>query len=245
MVSPEEAQRLEMFRSGGHATPEYAADYYGLPWPMAAPATAAFGKYRESLRHRADLSDGTVPRYELEGFMLRARALPRKWMAARLGMTTASLENLLGKLDDFGMATSRYQVYGEFVAEALSEDLVRYLPGLRFRTFSDHDSYCARLHEEVRRAGVAVEELWCETSLRIGEFPRRYAMHFDCLTLQPLSTMHSAWLDFRKPLRLPPDRCSKLFYVENADELRPWVAGSAEPDDLDQYRQFLAGTHHG
>ena len=52
------------------------------------------------------------------------------------------------------------------------------------------------------------------------------------------------WLDFRKPLNLAPDRCSKLLYVENHDVLRPYCAGTQEPDDLQQYAQILAEEQH-
>jgi hypothetical protein len=160
-------------------------------------------------------------------------------------MDEASLAELLGKLDEFGMQPTRYVVGSEFVAEALSEDLTRYVPKLRFRTFGNHNSFCERLHVELQNAvGIKVTPLFCATSTRLGEYPRRYALYFDCLTLEPLSAGHSAWLDFRKPLNLGPDRCSRLFYVENRDALRTFTAGRAEPDRLEMYEQFLAGGHH-
>jgi hypothetical protein len=74
---------------------------------------------------------------------------------------------------------------------------------MRFRTFGDHNAYCERLHAELRKAGIQIEQkeqLFCATSTKLEEYPRRFAMHFDCLTFEPLSTKHSVWLDFRKPL---------------------------------------------
>jgi hypothetical protein len=70
-------------------------------------------------------------------------------------------------------------------------------------------------------------------------------MHLDCLTVEPVSATHQMWLDFRKPLNLPPDRCSKLLYVENRDLLRPYCAGTQEPEDLGEYERFVELHCHG
>ena len=43
---------------------------------------------------------------------------------------------------------------------------------------------------------------------------------------------------------LAPDRCSKLLYAENRDELHDFCAGTQEPDDLERYLQFLAGGQY-
>jgi hypothetical protein len=172
--------------------------------------------------------------------------LTKKWMGARLGMSEASLDALLLKLDAFDMQVDRYRIGSEFVYESLSEDLTRYVPGLRFRTFGDHTAFCERLHAELKKViGLEVEPLFCATSNRLQEYPRRFAAHFDCLTLEALSTTHSVWLDFRKPLNLPPDRCSKLQYVENREMLRPYVAGTGEPEHLGIYERLVGSAAHG
>ncbi len=85
-----------------------------------------------------------------------------------------------------------------------------------------------------------VQPLYCATANRLEDYPRQFASNFDCITLNPVSGKHQVWLDFRKPLNLGPDRCSNLFYVENRDALRPYCAGTQEPDDLEGYVQFLA-----
>jgi hypothetical protein len=54
-------------------------------------------------------------------------------MGAKLGLTVLALERLLAKLDAFGMQRSRYELGAEFIADSLSEDLVRHVPGMRFR----------------------------------------------------------------------------------------------------------------
>lgn len=245
-MTPEQSQRFDMLRSGPCVPLEYVRDYYGLEWPLSAPAASSFESYAGTLRRRVKCPDGHLSRYELEGFMSRNDLLTKKWMGARLGMSVASLEALLSKLDEFGMQASRYVVGTEFVAESLSEDLTRHVPGLRFRTFGDHTAFCERLHVEVQKAiGLKVDRLFCTTSTRLEDYPRRFAAHFDCLTLEPLSTKHSAWLDFRKPLNLPPDRCSKLLYVENRDVLKSFSAGSGEPENLSEYERFVESAQHG
>jgi hypothetical protein len=172
--------------------------------------------------------------------------LSRKWMGARLGMAESSLNSLLLKLVDLGMQASRYDVGSGLVVESLAEDLLRHIPGLRFRTFADHTAFCEQLHAEIRKAiGLKIEPLYCATSGRLQENPCRFAAHFDCLTLEPLSTKHSTWLDFRKPPNLPPDRCSKLVYVENREDLKSYSAGTGEPDNLGEYERFVESAQHG
>ena len=50
---------------------------------------------------------------------------------------------------------------------------------------------------------------------------------------------------FIKPLNLPPDRCSKLVYVENREVLKPFSAGTGEPENLSEYERFLESAQHG
>ncbi len=203
-MTPEQSQRFEMLKSGPCIPLDYVRDYYGLTWPLIGAAASSFERYVQTLPRRVICPDGHLSRYELEGFMSRNDFLTKKWMGVRLGMSVGSLETLLSKLDVFGMQASRYLVGSEFVAESLSEELTRHVAGLRFRTFGDHTAFCERLHVELKKEiGLEVQRVFCATSDQLQEYPRRFAAHFDCLTLQPLSTKHSAWLDFRKPLNLP------------------------------------------
>lgn len=248
MMTPEQESRFQILSQSACSPGQYFQDYYGLKaWPPAAgtEAAAAFDRYRAGLRRTTACPAQTWSRYELEGFMARFDVLPRKWAGARLGMNEDSIQLVLEALGQLGLRRDRYELDTTFILEKLlHDDLIRSLPGMRFRTFGDHNGFCERLHAEFRKLGVAVTPLFCATQDRLGEYPRRYAMYFDALTLEPLSAGHSVWLDFRKPLNLPPDRCSKLFYVENRDVLRPYVAGTGEPDGLVQYEQFLAGAPH-
>lgn len=245
-MTPEQIQRFEMLKSGPCVSFGYLRDYYGIDWPLSKEGESWFTKYVGTLRMPAKCSNGCLSRYELEGFMARSELLTKKWMAARLGMEVDSLEKVLAKLDLFGMQANRYLVGTEFVAESLTDDITRHLPGLQFRTFFDHTDFCQRLHAELyKETGFQVHPLFCETSSRMREPRRRIAAHFDCLTFEPLSTKHSVWLDFRKPLNLPPDRCSKLLYVENRESLTPFIAGSGAPDGLSEYEAFMESVQHG
>jgi hypothetical protein len=242
-MNDEQQQRFDMLRSGECIPVAYVQAYYGLSWPLADNAGEAFQQYRGNLRRPKQCPDDSVSRYEIEGFMSRANVLPHKWMAARLGMMEDSLDELLGHLPQLGMQPQRYAVLPGFVAESLTEDIIRFLPGLKFKTFRDHNAYCERLHADLKQAlQFDIQRLFCATSVAMEDYPR-FSMHFDCLTLEPVSTKHSVWLDFHKPLNLAPDRCSKLFYAENRDELKPFIMGS-EPEDIGEYVAFLEGGAH-
>lgn len=246
IMTPAQEECLEMLSRGPCVTSSYVRDYYGLTWPLSEDVRPDFEAWVKQLPRRPACPEGQVSRYELESFLLQKKLVSKKWMGACLGMQVSSLEALLTRLGDIGMRRQRYVVYEELISEALSEDLAPNLPRLRFRTFSDHNSFCKWLHSELHKIlDINVQPLVCSTSVDIQEDPRQFASHFDCLTLEPLSGRHQLWLDFRKPLNLGPDRCSKLFYVENHDRLRPFCAGTREPADLEEYGRFLAGRNHG
>jgi hypothetical protein len=240
-----EQLRFDMLRQGPCVTPEYFREYYGLSWPLPADVQPDYQLWTSNLKRRHKCADGQISRYELESFLQQKRVVPKKLMGARLGMRVDSLELLLACLNDLGMRPQRYIVYPELISEALPEDIVLNLQGLKFRTFFDHNSFCTRLHAELDKVlGIKVQELFCATSDILQDYPRQFASHFDCITLTPLSGKHQVWLDFHKPLNLGPDRCSKLLYVQNHEVLRPYCAGTYEPDDLGEYRRFLEEEAH-
>ena len=241
-----EADRFDMLCRGPCVTADYVRDYYGLPWPLPEDVRQDYESWAGGLRRRPACGEGRVSRFELEAFMQQKDVIPKKWMAARLGMVPASLDEVLAGLHGIGMRAPRYVIYADLIATAFSEDIIPNLPGLKFRTFSNHNSFCERLHAELKAVlRLEVRTLFCATSDRMGEdYPRQFASHFDCVTMSPLSLKHQVWLDFRKPMNLPPDRCSKLFYAENRGALHPFAAGTREPD-VSQYEQFLAGTSCG
>jgi hypothetical protein len=244
-MTPQEEQRFNFLRSGQCVPVDYVRDYYGLQWPLEGDLLHDYGVWVGRFRRTDQCPGDAVPRYDLEAFMQQKQVVPKKWMGARLGMTVASLDRLLDRLRDIGLPPQRYIIYPQLISEALSEDLVPNLRGLRFRTFSDHNSFCGQLHAELAQIlGEPIERLFCATSDRLQEYFRQFANNFDCITVEPVSGKHQMWLDFRKPLSLSPDRCSKLFYAENHEALLPYRAGRQEPD-LELYQQFLAGQAHG
>jgi hypothetical protein len=257
-MNTQETQRFGFLRQGPYtpAPIDYVQEYYGLPWPLPAELGQNFSAWREGLptSKRSSHREGHVSRFEIEAFMEDTGVAPKKWLAARLGMQVQSLEELLNRIKEIGLRRERYvacdhlidKAYDDLIHESLAEDLVRNLPGLRFRSLSDDTASWEMVHREIRSAlGVEVQPLYCKTSEHLGESPRLLARDFDCITLEPVSGRHQMWLDFRKPLTLGPDRCSKLFYVENREDLRPYCVGTQEPDDLEDYVQFLAVQQDG
>jgi len=245
-MNNQERERFDFLRQGPCVPHHYVRDYYGLPWPLPDELAKDFGAWQAQLKKRADCGEHGISRFELETFMRQKGVVPKKWMAARLGMQEASLNELLANLTGIGMCLQRYVVYPDLIAESLPDDLVRNLPGLMFRTFSNHDSFCQRLHAGIQKTlGIEVKSLPCATSAQMKDDPLLFANTFDCITLEPLSGKHQVWLDFRKPLYLGPDRCSKLFYVKNREALRDYCAGTYEPDDLEVYSRFLAEHANG
>ena len=65
-------------------------------------------------------------------------------MGVRLGMCVASLDRLVKRLEDLGMRKQRYIVYLNLIFNTFPDDLITNLRGLRFRTFSDHNSFCGQ-----------------------------------------------------------------------------------------------------
>jgi len=239
-------ERLAILRNGACAPPQFITEYYGLPWPFENELNSDFQIWRKTLARPTTCGQDSASRYEIEAFMQHQHIVPRKWMAALLGMQEVSFDNLTQRLGDLGLRPQRYLPYDNMAATSLSEDIIPALPNLRFWTFASQNSFCTRLHADIVSAlGFVVEPMFCDTSTRIQDYPRQYAKHFDCLTLAPLSVKHTVWLDFRKPLSLGPDRCSKLFYASHRDDLQPFCAGTSEPEDLDIYEQLIAGGQSG
>lgn len=241
-MTPQELEHLAELK-GRCTRPEFLERLYGISWPPSPEFAEDFAGWEQS-RNRKGCGGGLVSRWELEAFFRSRRLLPTLWAAASLGMTPESLRRLLPELPRLGMRRC-YQVYPNLIDESLSDDLVEALPGLRYRTFGTHDSFCELLQRTLKDSlGVEFRAWHCGTSLEMGEYPVLYARHVDCITLQPVSVRHTHWLDLGKPVSLPPDRCSKLFYLRNLSELSQSAVGSGEPEGLDQYLSFVAGQVH-
>lgn len=245
-MTPQEKERLAFLQQGACTPLQYIKDYYGLTWPFEGDLEHDFKIWRKSLQRPKDCEPDSVSRYEIEAFMNQKHVVPTKWMAAMLGMQEHSFQQFADQLENLGLRPKRYLPYENMASRELIEDVVPALRDLRFRTFSDHNSFCTRLHADIAaELELTIEPLYCETSIRLEDHERQFAKYFDCITLEPLSVAHLMWLDFRKPLTLGPDRCSKLFYVENRDDLRGYCAGAGEPDELCIYEKVLEGVANG
>jgi len=216
---------------------DFLRETHGIDWPPDEQFGRDFDAWSDSLRNATPCEGGKAHRYAFEMFLQSQRLLTRKYAAARLGMEPESLDRLLPELPRIGLS-KKYAVYRGITDESVSEDLVRTLPGLRFRTFGTHDSFCEVLQGELDQAlKLEIRPLFCATAKELGDQPM-YASTWDNITLLPLSVKHSLWLDFKKPLALSPDRCSKLFFARHYNELRPHLAGREEPRDLRYYIDF-------
>jgi hypothetical protein len=219
---------------------EFLKETHAINWLPDEQFDHDFNAWSATFRKDKPCGDGKAHRYAFEQFLQSQKLLTRAYASARLGMQPESLEELIQVLPRIGLS-KRYAVYNGIIDESLSEDLVRSLRGLRFRTFGTHDSFCELLHGALRDTlGLTIRPLFCGTADDLGE-QRMYASTWDSVTLRPLSTKHSVWLDFRKPLSLAPDRCSKLFFAANYDELRGYLAGREEPRDLRYYLEVVRG----
>jgi hypothetical protein len=221
---------------------EFLSRLFGVSWPPQGDFTTDFATWEKVRVKKQACAGACVSRWIAETFLQDHRLLPLPWAAARLGMMHHSLQELLPRLNEIGLRRA-YAVYSGLIDESLAEDLIGSLRGLRFRTFGTHDSFCEILHTALNDAlGVKIDPCYCATSIAMDEYPRLFANHIDCIKLEPLSVKHSLWLDLGKPLNLPPDRFSKLFYVRHRDELLPLIAGRGEPARLEMYARFLQGT---
>lgn len=228
-MNPKEKKRFAMLSAGHGADLDYIRTYYGLSWPLSGANAGAFEAFLRTSPKARKPQRKLISRIDIEGFMVLNDLSPMKWAAAQMGMSARSLAEVFKKIDGIGMLPSRYDVGDGFIADTMQNDLVRHLPGIRFRVFNDHTDFCRRLHAELQKTlSVTVEPLLCATSSALGEAPVRFASHFDCITLEPLSLYHSLWLNFRKPLNLPPDRCSKQYYAKNKGALSPFLLNPGE-----------------
>ena len=152
-MTAQEQRYFEMLTLGPCVPFQYVTDFYGLPWPLPEDVRPDYDAWMSRLRRRHACAQGSISRYELESFMQQKKVVPKKWMGARLGMKVSSLEELLSRLNEIGMRDQRYVVYSELISEALADDIVPNLPSLKFRTFSDHNSFCLRLQGTSRPLG--------------------------------------------------------------------------------------------
>ena len=240
MTNLEIKERLDFLTKGSCSPSQYIKDYYGISWPFEGELKNDYDVWLAS-KPKNGCQSGYAPRFEIEAFFRHLNVEPEKWMSVKLGMNLNSFEDLGNNLPRLGLRPARFFPYPGLVALDFPDFLAQNLQSLRFRTFSDHNLFCARLHDALGKMGLTIDPLFCETSKKLGDYPLQFAKYYDCTTLESLSVKHQVWLDFHKPLFLAPDRCSKLTYLECHELLKGYRAGRAEPENLDVYEQFLQG----
>lgn len=215
------------------ADTSFLSETHGISWPPNSAFEEDFSSWLAS-RSYNQCQDGKVNRYAFEWFLESKGLLTLKYASARLGMECNSLEQLIRKLPELGIRKT-YQVYSGIIDVSLKDDLIEALPKFRFRSF-DYDSFCSFLHEQLhQKLDLTIDPLFCETAKTLGK-SNLFASTWDNITLKPLSLKHSMWLDFGKPIALPPDRCSKLLFANHEAELSPYVAGDTLPTNLADYQ---------
>ncbi len=204
---------------------------YGLG---VVPAEEVMGRYRAWWRRLQGVvgeREDRIDRFWLETFFQRNKLLPRKWAAARLGMTARSFEQVLDRLDLEGVvARTEVEPLSFLVNEPQIRGFHDLFEATRMRLFSSHDDRCRRIHEAIRIVyGIDVEVLHDVTSQALGEDPPKIAYEFDAITGDPVTMAYEVWLDLGKPMSLRPDCCSLKLYVTERDELRPVAFSGVEP----------------
>jgi hypothetical protein len=230
----------------------YIKDYCGLDDLAGKPDLVAdLAAVRASLPNPTPEQPGKIDRVVLEALFTTKHVLPKKWAAARLGMKEPLFDVVFNKRTSLQIPMRKpYLEYDCLIDESFFNDLNGAIPAFRFVTFSDQENYCERLHDALKTALNVTDQqlsdgkLWCATdramsTVGLGDYPRRYGYYFDCITCEPLSTAHATWLDFKKPLFLSPDRCSKLLYAKYEGDISPWKSGTRSPDDLDTYKEAV------
>jgi hypothetical protein len=229
--------------------PRFLDELHGLKWPLSGNLRVDFKQMLDGTRNPPALVDDWAPRFHVERFLDLQELDSLRFAAGKLGMQPNSLRDLLPRLTEIGLRTN-YEPYPGLglIGRSLSQDLIRKLPGLQFKTFGTHSDFCELLHDSLRKElGFEAKPLFCATQDEIEPAENGYRMFastWDNLTMQPLNVKHSVWLDLGKPLSLMPDRCSKLFYARNRDRLRGHLAGLGEPRDINEYMRFSEASQH-
>lgn len=188
---------------------------------------------------KTDKKGRLYDRHRLETFFQQEQLVPVQLGALRLGMTDESLREILRVLQERGLSV-RPPYVGLASEQLVDENLIKGFSGLlaatRFRTFSDINSYCRRIHTAVKdELGVEVAAVMCPTAQELRE--EDYAQDRDVLDARPMSLAYQVWLDLGKPINLKPDACSTLFYVQHEETLSPLVFAGVQPEVPEQLRK--------
>jgi len=175
-----------------------------------------------------------IDRHELETFFQLNDVRPRKWAAIELAMSQDSLDQILDALVGAVLPIQPVSsISRQLIDNKTINDLYKWFPRLRHKTFSSHSSMCKALHEAIHQEyAIDVEVLYCTTSSIIEPDEPDLAMYFDAITLEPVGLRYEIWLDFRKPVNLKPDCCSLKFYARERSVLQPFVYKGNDPEAI-------------
>jgi len=226
MTSEEEARFHQLQQSWCPA--KLIEEIYGLD--LRSGKLRDYFERQSSLLKRPEiLRDTQVHRYHFETTLQANQLVPRKWAAAKLGMTEASFRTMYSYLETNGLL-STFHIIPELINKYFDDEITQLFNELRFTTFANHTAFCTKIHEALSsRFGLKIEPLYCVTSEVLKEQPCDFAQVFDCITLNPVGMKYKVWLDFKKPMNLRPDYCSTLFYAQERVALEPFLAGTEKP----------------
>ncbi len=174
------------------------------------------------------MNSGGIDRFAFESFLQFSQLLPFRYAAARLGMTEASLREILDKMSAEGILSyNMTQDTQGTVSKRLVDDFVQFFPRLSREMPDEHSEYCRRLHETLRtELNIEIESLICDTSKQFRDEPREYAYEFDMLTSEPVSVKYQLWLDIGKPVSLKPDVFSVKTFFSHKKLLKNHLFGN-------------------
>lgn len=203
--------------------------------------TAAFRTWASRFLGQADVVHSSqagliVDRHALETFLVQNGLVSWKWAAVYLGMPTDTMREVVERLESNGVPTQiASTVSDQVVRQREAAQLFRAFPALRHRLFSNHSRMCRAVHEAVRAdLKIEVAPVFCVTSAIMEPDEPDIAAAFDAIALEPVGLRYQVWLETRKPVNLPPDVCSLLFYAKNEADLRGRVMKGSEPGEIDE-----------
>jgi hypothetical protein len=206
------------------------SEMYGLALTERALGSDFIRWGRLQRRPRDVVRGDQVSRFALEHFFQQQKVLPIKWAAAKLGMTRSSLETAMIALEESGRVNAVRAGSENLVPEDIDRVFIQALPSLQNRIFANHDKFCGRLHEAIGTElaaylPVPIVPLHCITARQLHHDNPDFAYSFCVVTDEPTGLRYRVWLDFGKPLNLPPDTCSFVAYFDksNTDVLQKYL----------------------
>jgi len=177
-----------------------------------------------------------VQRHILESYLLQNDLTSWKLAAVYLGMDREQLKETVEALEARGTYPQiASEISVEVVRRRDAERLFRSFQKLQHKIFSSHTSMCRALHAAIGdELGIAVEPVYCVTSVALGESDTEVAAAIDGISLDPVGLRYQVWLETKKPAHLAPDVCSLKLYARNESALKAWVMRGSEPEGIDE-----------